>query len=206
MMSGLGGIAFTGSRDVRESMVVRVVSEWSGTWEAAVVGGRASAVVFSEVGVVWWRAQVGGSKISSKITVIESLMNVCDKVILGGGMIFTFFKADGKSVGSSLVEDDKIELAKNLVKLAKEKGVELILPVDVLAADKFAPDASVQTCSSSEIPDGEDRNPVGGNVVVLRWRSAWVVTGPPASGVDGRAGSWARSGVAMERRMCVVSF
>ncbi|KAG0630112.1 hypothetical protein M758_1G155100 [Ceratodon purpureus] len=99
-------------------------------------------------------AIVGGSKISSKITVIESLMNVCDKVILGGGMIFTFFKADGKSVGSSLVEDDKIELAKNLVKMAKEKGVELILPVDVLAADKFAPDANVQTCSASDIPDG----------------------------------------------------
>jgi phosphoglycerate kinase len=99
-------------------------------------------------------AIVGGSKISSKITVIESLMNVCDKVILGGGMIFTFFKADGKSVGSSLVEDDKVELARNLVAMAKEKGVELILPVDVLAADKFAPDASVQTCSSSDIPDG----------------------------------------------------
>lgn len=103
-----------------------------------------------------WGVQVGGSKISSKITVIESLMNVCDKVILGGGMIFTFFKADGKSVGSSLVEDDKIELAKNLVKMAKEKGVELILPVDVLAADKFAPDANVKKCSASEIPDGED--------------------------------------------------
>lgn len=100
-------------------------------------------------------AQVGGSKISSKITVIESLMNVCDKVILGGGMIFTFFRAEGKSVGSSLVEEDKIELAKNLAELAKKKGVELILPVDVIAADKFAPDANVQTCSASSIPDGE---------------------------------------------------
>jgi phosphoglycerate kinase len=108
--------------------------------------------------------QVGGSKISSKITVIESLMSVCDKVILGGGMIFTFFKADGKSVGSSLVEDDKIELAKSLVELAKKKGVELILPVDVLAADKFAADANVQTCSSSEIPDGEDCEWVSGRV------------------------------------------
>uniref|UniRef100_A0A7I4AIP7 Phosphoglycerate kinase n=1 Tax=Physcomitrium patens TaxID=3218 RepID=A0A7I4AIP7_PHYPA len=99
-------------------------------------------------------AIVGGSKISSKITVIESLMNVCDKVILGGGMIFTFFRAEGKSVGSSLVEEDKIELAKNLAELAKKKGVELILPVDVIAADKFAPDANVQTCSASSIPDG----------------------------------------------------
>nr|XP_024390622.1 uncharacterized protein LOC112289575 [Physcomitrium patens]XP_024390623.1 uncharacterized protein LOC112289575 [Physcomitrium patens]PNR43553.1 hypothetical protein PHYPA_015934 [Physcomitrium patens] len=99
-------------------------------------------------------AIVGGSKVSSKITVIESLMNVCDKVILGGGMIFTFFKADGKSIGSSLVEEDKIGLAKNLVALAKEKGVELILPVDVLVADKYAPDANTQECSSSHIPDG----------------------------------------------------
>jgi phosphoglycerate kinase len=99
-------------------------------------------------------AIVGGSKVSSKIKVIESLMNVCDKVILGGGMIFTFFKADGKNVGSSLVEEDKIELAKELVAMAKKKGVELILPVDVIAADKFAPDANVQTCSSSNIPDG----------------------------------------------------
>lgn len=69
-------------------------------------------------------------------------------------MIFTFFKADGKSIGSSLVEEDKIGLAKNLVALAKEKGVELILPVDVLVADKYAPDANTQECSSSHIPDG----------------------------------------------------
>ncbi|XP_024373748.1 phosphoglycerate kinase, cytosolic isoform X2 [Physcomitrium patens] len=99
-------------------------------------------------------AIVGGSKVSSKITVIESLMNVCDKVILGGGMIFTFFKADGKDVGSSLVEDDKIDLAKDLVALAKKKGVELILPVDVTAADKFSPEANTQVCSSSNIPAG----------------------------------------------------
>lgn len=81
-------------------------------------------------------------------------MNVCDKVILGGGMIFTFFKADGKDVGSSLVEDDKIDLAKDLVALAKKKGVELILPVDVTAADKFSPEANTQVCSSSNIPAG----------------------------------------------------
>ena len=99
--------------------------------------------------------QVGGSKISSKITVIESLMNVCDKVILGGGMVFTFFKADGKNVGSSLVEDDSLDLAKKLTELAKSKGVELILPVDVLCADKFAPDANTQVCSASSIPDGK---------------------------------------------------
>jgi hypothetical protein len=99
--------------------------------------------------------QVGGSKISSKITVIESLMNVCDKVILGGGMVFTFFKADGKNVGSSLVEDDSLDLAKKLTELAKSKGVELILPVDVVCADKFAADANTQVCSASSIPDGK---------------------------------------------------
>jgi len=86
--------------------------------------------------------------------VIESLMNVCDKVILGGGMVFTFFKADGKNVGSSLVEDDSLDLAKKLTELAKSKGVELILPVDVVCADKFAADANTQVCSASSIPDG----------------------------------------------------
>ncbi|KAH8959225.1 hypothetical protein BDL97_06G068300 [Sphagnum fallax] len=99
-------------------------------------------------------AIVGGSKISSKITVIESLMSVCDKVILGGGMVFTFFKAQGYSVGSSLVEDDKLDLATRLAEIAKEKGVDLILPKDVICADKFAPDANTQTCSSTSIPDG----------------------------------------------------
>ena len=103
---------------------------------------------------------MGGSKISSKITVIESLMNVCDKVILGGGMVFTFFKADGKNVGSSLVEDDSLDLAKKLTELAKSKGVELILPVDVLCADKFAPDANTQVCSASSIPDGKFTIPI----------------------------------------------
>ena len=113
---------------------------------------------------------MGGSKISSKITVIESLMNVCDKVILGGGMVFTFFKADGKSVGSSLVEDDSLDLAKKLTKLAKSKGVELILPVDVLCADKFAPDANTQVCSASSIPDGKFTSLSH----IMRESSAWL--------------------------------
>lgn len=91
-------------------------------------------------------------------------MNVCDKVILGGGMIFTFFKADGMNVGASLVEDDKIELAKELVASAKKKGIELILPVDVIAADKFAPDAQTKICSSSEIPAGAYSYPFYGFV------------------------------------------
>lgn len=99
-------------------------------------------------------AIVGGSKVSSKIAVIESLLSKSDKVILGGGMVFTFFKSQGLSVGGSLVEDDKLDLAVHLTALAKEKGVELILPVDVLAADKFAPDATVQEADFDKIPDG----------------------------------------------------
>ncbi|BBN17665.1 phosphoglycerate kinase [Marchantia polymorpha subsp. ruderalis] len=99
-------------------------------------------------------AIVGGSKVSSKITVIESLLDKSDKVILGGGMVFTFYKSQGYSVGSSLVEDDKLDLAVKLSAMAKEKGVELILPIDILAADKFAPDANTQVCDFKEIPDG----------------------------------------------------
>ena len=91
-------------------------------------------------------AIVGGSKVSSKIGVIESLLEKCDILLLGGGMIFTFYKAQGISVGSSLVEDDKLDLAKSLLAKAKEKGVSLLLPTDVVIADKFAPDANSQVC------------------------------------------------------------
>lgn len=87
-------------------------------------------------------AIVGGSKVSSKIGVIESLLEKCDILLLGGGMIFTFYKAQGLSVGSSLVEEDKLELATTLLQKAKDKGVALLLPSDVVVADKFAPDAN----------------------------------------------------------------
>lgn len=99
-------------------------------------------------------AIIGGSKVSSKIGVIETLLEKCDKLIIGGGMIFTFYKARGLKVGSSLVEDDKLELAKTLEAKAKEKGVQLLLPTDVVVADKFAPDANSQTVSIDNIPDG----------------------------------------------------
>ncbi|GBG71181.1 hypothetical protein CBR_g8483 [Chara braunii] len=99
-------------------------------------------------------AIVGGSKVSSKIGVIESLLAKCDKLILGGGMIFTFYKAQGLKVGSSLVEEDKLELAKTLMAQAKEKGVELMLPSDVVIADKFSPDANSQIVAADAIPDG----------------------------------------------------
>merc|ERR1719221_289198 len=99
-------------------------------------------------------AIVGGSKVSSKIGVIESLMEKCDKIIIGGGMIFTFYVAKGLSVGASLVEEDKVDLAKDLMKKAADKGIEFLLPSDVVLADNFAPDANTQTVSVDAIPDG----------------------------------------------------
>ncbi|NJP08476.1 MAG: phosphoglycerate kinase [Leptolyngbyaceae cyanobacterium RU_5_1] len=99
-------------------------------------------------------AIIGGSKVSSKIGVIETLLDKVDKLLIGGGMIFTFYKARGLSVGKSLVEEDKLELAKSLEAKAKEKGVALLLPTDVVIADNFAPDANAQTVSIENIPDG----------------------------------------------------
>lgn len=99
-------------------------------------------------------AIIGGSKVSSKIGVIETLLEKCDKLFLGGGMIFTFLKARGISVGKSLVEEDKLELAKSLEAKAKERNVDLLLPTDVVVADNFAPDANAQTVSVEAIPDG----------------------------------------------------
>jgi len=99
-------------------------------------------------------AIVGGSKVSSKIGVIESLLAKVDILILGGGMMFTFYKAQGKAVGKSLVEEDKLELATSLIETAKAKGVQLLLPIDVVVADKFAPDAESKIVSADAIPDG----------------------------------------------------
>lgn len=99
-------------------------------------------------------AIVGGSKVSSKITVIETLLEKCDKLLIGGGMIFTFYKARGLSVGKSLVEEDQLDLAKKLEKIAKEKGVDLLLPSDVVLANKFDPDAKSKIVPIDNIPDG----------------------------------------------------
>jgi len=99
-------------------------------------------------------AIVGGSKVSSKIVVIEALLNKVDVLIIGGGMIFTFYKARGQGVGSSLVEEDQLELATKLEQIAKEKGVKLLLPTDVVIADKFAPDANSKVVAADAIPDG----------------------------------------------------
>jgi phosphoglycerate kinase len=99
-------------------------------------------------------AIIGGSKVSSKIGVIETLLDKCDKLIIGGGMVFTFYKARGLNVGKSLVEDDKLELAKSLEAKALEKGVTLLLPTDVVVADAFSADANTQIVSVENIPDG----------------------------------------------------
>jgi phosphoglycerate kinase len=99
-------------------------------------------------------AIVGGSKVSSKIGVIETLLEKVDKLLIGGGMIFTFYKARGLSVGKSLVEEDKLDLARSLEAKAKERGVALLLPTDVVVADNFSPDANAQTVSIDAIPDG----------------------------------------------------
>lgn len=97
-------------------------------------------------------AIIGGSKVSSKIGVIETLLDKCDKLILGGGMIFTFYKARGLNVGKSLVEADKLELAKSLEAKAKERGVAFLLPTDIVSADKFAPDAQATIVNIEDIP------------------------------------------------------
>ncbi|MFN9922495.1 MAG: phosphoglycerate kinase, partial [Cyanobacteriota bacterium] len=99
-------------------------------------------------------AIVGGSKVSSKIGVLEALLDKCDKILVGGGMIFTFYKARGLAVGKSLVEEDKLELAKELEAKAAAKGVQFLLPTDVVLADNFAPDANSQIAKVESIPDG----------------------------------------------------
>jgi phosphoglycerate kinase len=99
-------------------------------------------------------AIVGGSKVSSKIGVLEALIDKCDKILIGGGMIFTFYKARGLKVGKSLVEEDKLELAKELEAKAAAKGVQFLLPTDVVLADNFAPDANSQIAKIDAIPDG----------------------------------------------------
>jgi len=97
---------------------------------------------------------VGGSKVSSKIGVLEALIEKCDKILIGGGMIFTFYKARGLSVGKSLVEEEKLDLAKELVAKAAAKGVQFLLPTDVVLADDFKPEANSQIAKVEAIPDG----------------------------------------------------
>ncbi len=99
-------------------------------------------------------AILGGSKVSDKIGVITNLLDKVDTLIIGGGMAYTFLKAQGYSVGASLCEDDKIELAKEMMASAKEKGVNFLIPTDNVVADKFAADAANQVAASDAIPEG----------------------------------------------------
>ncbi|RFC54372.1 phosphoglycerate kinase [Brumimicrobium aurantiacum] len=99
-------------------------------------------------------AIIGGAKVSSKITIIEKLMDSVDQIIIGGGMAYTFVKALGGSVGNSLVEDDYIETANKVLEMAKNKEVQIHLPSDTVIADKFANDANSRTCNINSIPEG----------------------------------------------------
>jgi phosphoglycerate kinase len=99
-------------------------------------------------------AILGGSKVSSKITVIENILDKVDHMIIGGGMTFTFIKALGGKVGDSICEDDKLDLAIEILHKAKEKGVHIHIPVDVVAANTFSNDAETQIVDVREIPDG----------------------------------------------------
>lgn len=99
-------------------------------------------------------AILGGAKVSSKITIIENILDKVDHLIIGGGMTYTFVKAKGGKVGDSICEDDKMELALEILTLAKKKGVEVHIPVDVLAADDFSNNAKTKVVNSDEIPDG----------------------------------------------------
>ncbi len=99
-------------------------------------------------------AIMGGSKVSTKIGIIENLMNKVDNLILCGGMTYTFAKAQGGKIGQSIVEDDKLDLALDIIKQAKEKGVNLILGTDCVAADSFSNDAKTIICPANDIPDG----------------------------------------------------
>ena len=99
-------------------------------------------------------AILGGAKVSSKITVIENILDKVDHLIIGGGMSFTFIKAQGGKIGNSICEDDKQELALDILKQAKAKGVQVHIPVDVVAADDFSNDANTQVCDINAIPDG----------------------------------------------------
>ncbi|MBP6756056.1 MAG: phosphoglycerate kinase [Bacteroidia bacterium] len=99
-------------------------------------------------------AVLGGSKVSSKITVIENILDKVDHMIIGGGMTYTFVKALGGKIGDSICEDDKQELALEILRLAKEKGVQIHIPVDVIAADDFSNTANTKVVDVREIPDG----------------------------------------------------
>jgi phosphoglycerate kinase len=99
-------------------------------------------------------AIVGGAKVSDKVLIVENLLNVADHIIIGGGMAYTFFKANGGEIGNSLCEDDRLETCREILEKAKAKGVQIHLPIDSIIADKFAEDAETKNCESNAIPSG----------------------------------------------------
>jgi len=99
-------------------------------------------------------AIIGGAKVSSKIDVIKNIIDKVDNIIIGGGMAFTFIKVKGGNVGDSLVENDKLDVAQDILNLAKQKNTRIHLPIDVIAADSFSEDANTQICDAFDIPDG----------------------------------------------------
>ena len=99
-------------------------------------------------------AILGGAKVSDKILIIENLIEKADNIIIGGGMAYTFFKAQGGHIGSSLVEDERLDTAKEVLVKAAAKGCKILLPVDSIVADKFAPDAESKGADSNNVPDG----------------------------------------------------
>ena len=98
-------------------------------------------------------AIVGGAKVSDKILIVENLLNVADNIIIGGGMAYTFFKAQGGQIGSSLCEEDRLETCLEIMKKAEEKGVKIHLPLDSVMADAFKADANTQNVPSNEISE-----------------------------------------------------
>ena len=112
-------------------------------------------------------AILGGSKVSSKIGVINNLLEIADTIIIGGGMAYTFSAAQGGKVGDSLLEADWKDYSLEMIQKAKDKGVKLLLPVDTVIADKFAPDANAKVVASGEIPDGWQGLDIGPETVKL---------------------------------------
>lgn len=110
-------------------------------------------------------AIVGGAKVSDKILIVENLLNVADNIIIGGGMAYTFFKAQGGNIGNSLCENERLETCIEILKKAEAKGVKICLPADSVCADKFAADANTQNCPSNAIPDGWMGLDIGANAV-----------------------------------------
>ncbi len=110
-------------------------------------------------------AIIGGAKVSTKIDVLKTLMPKCSTLIIGGGMSYTFLKAQGHSIGKSLVEEDYLDTAKNLIQQAKELNVELLLPVDHMVAEEFSETAAAREVSSADVPDGMIAMDIGANTI-----------------------------------------